>query len=85
MARYTVIASNASRGVVAVEDDFGKCHLARVVKTTPVVGEVLTGQSPALGLRAVRILGVNRPCPIDFLLLDCNPIAATRAICSQGP
>lgn len=83
LASYTVIASSASSGVVAVEDEQGRCHLGRVVKTAPGAGIMLQGQHPALGLRALRIVGVNRPCPIDFLLLDCNPVAAARAIVMQ--
>ncbi len=61
----------------------GKCHLGPVVKTAPPAGVILQGQSPALGLRALRIAGVNRPCPIDFLLLNCHPVAAARAIVAQ--
>lgn len=61
----------------------GKCHLGRVMKTAPPAGVILQGQSPALGLRALRIAGVNRPCPIDFLLLNCHPVAAARAIVAQ--
>lgn len=80
MASYTVIASNESTGVVAVEDDDGHCHLGRAVKSAPSAGIMLQGQSAALGLRALRIIHLNRPCPIDFLLLNCHPKAATRAI-----
>ena len=83
MANYTVIASSESSGVVAVEDDDGKCHLGRVMKTAPAAGVILQGQTPALGLRALRIAGDNRPCPIDFLLLNCHPVAAERAIVAQ--
>jgi hypothetical protein len=83
LANYTVIASSEASGVVAVEDDDGKCHLGRVVKTAPAAGVILQGQTPALGLRALRIAGINRPCPIDFLLLNCHPVAAARAIVAQ--
>jgi len=83
LANYTVIASSETSGVVAVEDDDGKCHVGRVVKTAPPAGVILQGQSPALGLRALRIAGVNRPCPIDFLMLDCHPVAAARAVVAQ--
>lgn len=80
MARYTVIASSQARGVVVVQDESGRCHLGRAVKTAPTAGVVLQGQTPALGLRALRIVGVNRPCPVDLLLLNCHPIAAVRAV-----
>jgi hypothetical protein len=80
LSNYTVMASCASRGAVALEDDDGRCHLAMAVKTVPPAGSLLQGQSPALGLRPLRIVVDNRPCAVTFLLLDCHPVAATRAI-----
>jgi hypothetical protein len=78
--RYKVIASNPETAVVAVEDAEGRCHLGRALVAPPPPGADLHGEPPAFGVRSLKVCGVDEPCPVVLVLLDCKSEAAARLL-----
>jgi hypothetical protein len=78
--QYSVIESNAESAVVALRDQEGRCHLGRSAADAPASGAELLGEPPALGLRTLRLVGSDEPCPVVLVLLDCDPHAAAKLI-----
>ncbi len=80
MHRYKVLAATESTGIVAVLDVDGRCHVGRAMGNVPTPDKELHGQAPAVGLRTMRVVGSEEPCPLALVLLDCDPAIAARVV-----
>lgn len=78
MNRYRIVAADPDSAIVALVDAHGRCHVGRAIGAAPQPGAELAGEPPAVGLRALRLVPVNDPCPVVFALLDCDPEAAVK-------
>ena len=83
MNRYKVVAANLASGIVALQDDVGKCHLGRALEIVPRAGDVLRGPELAIGIHPLKLEPAEHPCTVALVLLDCNP-ASARMVVSLG-
>lgn len=84
MHQYTVIASSPEMPIVVVQDAQGRCHLGCALAASPPPGTCLHGDAPGIGLRSLRQVAADQPCPVVLVLLDCNAEVAARLV-AVGP
>jgi hypothetical protein len=70
-ARYRVIGVNSERTGLALRDESGRCHIARVVLNAPGLDETLLGDGPAIGFNELSLSGARGCCTVVFVALDC--------------
>lgn len=84
MHRYTVLATDPERAIVALVDDLGKHHVGKSITTPiPPPGLVLNGDAPAVGLTNLKVETGEESCVLCLTLLGCDPQAAVLVI--TGP
>jgi hypothetical protein len=81
MYRYTVLATNPERALVALVDDLGRHHVAKAVASSaPPPGLVLVGEPPVVGLKVLTVASGEETCTLCVALLDCAPQAAVLVV-----
>lgn len=80
MIAYRVVAACPRTALVALRDRSGRTHLGRAMTTALSPGASLEGESPAVGIRLMRLSSPPMECTVVLTLIDCDPAAAIKLI-----